>query len=290
MALLTKVKTRMAIHAHRKVRSLLDGEYQSLHSGRSMDFQDLREYVPGDDVKDLDWKASARRGELLIKRYHADRKHTIQLVVATGRSLAGVCPDRTPKQDVAVLAAGVLGYLATRHSDYVGLIYGDADEVHSVRPATTEIALERMLGKLVPGTASSDLTACLAYVTRSVKRRTILVIIADDIALTVEDERLLRVLRVQHEILFLTLGDLDPTHPSVHDDRVMDADTGHVIPDFLRHDSALHAELAAADSQRHTQRQRTLERLGIAGAHLAAEDDVIMALFRLLERHRHNNA
>src|SRR5690606_36546611 len=128
-----KVKSRMAIHAHRKGRSLLAGEYQSFHSGRSMDFQDLREYVAGDDIKDMDWKDAARKGELLVKRYHADRKHTIQLVVATGRSLAGLCPDRTPKQDVAVLAAGVLGYLATRHSDYVGLVYGDATEVHSVR-------------------------------------------------------------------------------------------------------------------------------------------------------------
>ena len=71
MALLTKVKTRMAVHAHRKVRGLLDGAYASVQLGRSMDFFDLREYVPGDEVKDIDWKSSARRGELLVKRFVA---------------------------------------------------------------------------------------------------------------------------------------------------------------------------------------------------------------------------
>ncbi|NLT30510.1 MAG: DUF58 domain-containing protein [Propionibacterium sp.] len=290
MALLTKVKTRMAIHAHRKVRGLLDGEYQSFHSGRSMDFQDLREYVAGDDVKDLDWKASARKGELLVKRYHAERKHTILLVVGRGRSMAGLCPDRTPKNEIAIFAAGVMGYLATKHSDYVGMVYGDAEEVHSVRPATTELALERMLGHLVePTSAAGDLTGCLDYVTRAIRRRTIMVVITDDVDLSEEDERLLRLLRVQHEILFLTLADLDPTDPGLESTPVIDADTWDAIPAFLRNDAQLHAEIAAADAERHARRRRTLERLGIAGEHITGEDQVIMTLFRLLERHRHGN-
>ena len=64
--------------------SLLEGEYGSIHTGRSMDFDDLREYVPGDDIKDLDWKATARTGRPLIKRYVATRQHAVLLVVDTG--------------------------------------------------------------------------------------------------------------------------------------------------------------------------------------------------------------
>ena len=83
-----RVKARLALHSNRKVRGLLDGEYASAQTGRGMEFNDLREYVRGDDVKDLDWKASARSGQLLIERYVAVRKHTVLLVVSTGRSMA----------------------------------------------------------------------------------------------------------------------------------------------------------------------------------------------------------
>ncbi|MGB2787690.1 MAG: DUF58 domain-containing protein, partial [Candidatus Saccharimonadaceae bacterium] len=87
-SLLVKVKAKMAIHAHEKVRGVLEGEYGSVFKGRSMDFDDLREYVVGDDIKDIDWKATARSGSTLIRRYIAIRKHNIMLVVDTGRDMA----------------------------------------------------------------------------------------------------------------------------------------------------------------------------------------------------------
>ena len=89
-SLLRRVKVKTAIHAHRKVRGVLDGEYGSIHKGRSMDFDDLREYVLGDDVKDIDWKATARSGRPLVKRYVATRQHAVMLVVDTGRSMAAL--------------------------------------------------------------------------------------------------------------------------------------------------------------------------------------------------------
>ncbi len=67
-SLLQRVKAKMAIFAHRKARGMLDGEYGSVFRGRSLDFDDLRAYIPGDDVRDIDWKASARFGSPLIKR------------------------------------------------------------------------------------------------------------------------------------------------------------------------------------------------------------------------------
>ena len=78
MSHLTRVKARLSIHAHRKVRGLLEGEYAAIQIGRGIDFNDLREYVRGDDVKDIDWKASARTRMLLVKRYVAERKHTVR--------------------------------------------------------------------------------------------------------------------------------------------------------------------------------------------------------------------
>src|SRR6478752_9672895 len=105
-SLLVKVRRKMSITAYRKVRSALEGEYASVFKGRSMDFDDLREYVPGDDVKDIEWRATARSGQVRIKRYVAIRKHNIMLVVDTGRSMAATAPSGEIKRDIAVMAAG----------------------------------------------------------------------------------------------------------------------------------------------------------------------------------------
>ncbi len=85
-SLLQRVKSKLAIFAHRKARGMLDGEYGSVFRGRSLDFDDLRAYVPGDEVRDIDWKATARHGSPLIRRYVAVRRQTVLLV--TGLSLA----------------------------------------------------------------------------------------------------------------------------------------------------------------------------------------------------------
>lgn len=291
MALLTKVKTRMAIHAHRKVRGLLDGQYASIQTGRSMDFHDLRDYVAGDEVKDLDWKASARRGSLLIRRYVADRKHTVMLLAATSRTMAGMADPDNRKSDLAVMVAGVMGWLAVRHGDRVGLVTGNAEATHSYRPGSTEVELERILQRILDGCApqgpDADLAAVLAYAVRTVRRQTIMVVLTDDLDLSAEAERQLRRLRAQHEILFVTFGDLDPTDPQWQSLRLHDLAAGRAVPEFLRGDTALHTEVTMQREQRHSQRRKALERLGIASEHIETEAAVIGSVFRLLERHRH---
>ena len=72
-SLLVKVKAKMTLHAHEKVRGLLEGQYGSVFKGRSLDFDDLREYLPGDDIKDIDWRATARSVSTRIRRYVAVR-------------------------------------------------------------------------------------------------------------------------------------------------------------------------------------------------------------------------
>ena len=289
MALLTKVKTRMAVHAHRKVRGLLDGAYASVQLGRSMDFVDLREYVTGDDVKDIDWKASARRGDLLVKRFVADRKHTIALAVSASRTMAAMCDADATKREVATLAAGILGWLAIRHGDWVTLTHGNSDGVQGSRPSSREDALERMLQSLdascAPGSPGPDLTRVLEHVVRTVRRRTILVVIADDVDLDENQRRLLNRLRAQHEVLFLTIGDLDPTDPALAGRALADQSSGQAWPGFLR-DRALHEEVVQRTKERHALRARQLDRLGIAHGHIATEAEVVGSIFALLERHR----
>lgn len=287
---LTRVRTRMSIHAHRKVRSLLEGEYASMLTGRSMDFNDLRGYVRGDDVKDIDWKASARSRTLLVKRYAAIRKHTIMVAASTGRSMAAMNDLHVPKRDLAVTVAGVIGHLAVQHGDLVSLVHGDAEKQWMLPPAGGELNLENRLEAIHAHTrvdaAASDLTAVLRFVARNVRRRTILLVVSDEHAVDDDLALVLRRLAVQHEVLFVSIGDLDPTSaPDVR--RLVDIDTGAAVPEWARHDARLHSELAALTRDETAGMRRRLDALGIVHEHVHDEQGAVHAVLRLLERHRH---
>ncbi|GAB2969284.1 DUF58 domain-containing protein [Nocardioides montaniterrae] len=294
MTHLQKVRARVSIHAHRKVLGLLEGEYAAAQIGRGMDFNDLREYVRGDDVKDIDWKASARGRQLLVKRYVAERKHTVLLCVSTGRSMAALNEldqgHAVPKRDLAVFTAGMLGYLAVRHGDLVSLIHGDSTGKHSLPRESSEIHLERLLTAIhdstTPSSGASDLVGLLHYIARVVRRRTILAVISDETAVSKPLADVLRRLAVQHEILFVTIGDLDPTGAPA-DASLYDIDEAAEVPSWLRRDRRLRRQYAALVGAEEVGLRRRLDQLGIVHERVRDIDGAITAVFRLLERHRH---
>ncbi len=291
MTHLTKIKTKLAIHAHRKVSGLLDGQYASLARGRGLDFADLREYVVGDDVKDIDWKATARHAKPLVRRYVADRKHTVMLTIATGRSMAGNATATELKSDVALMAAGLLGYLATRHGDYVGLYVTAGDQVEAVRPSMREIDVERMLVRAeemcARSTPEADTEALLSFVLSASRRRNIILLVVDDVDLTGVEEGLLGRLAVQHQVLLIAVGDLSPADPRVADRHLLDLGTGRVVPVFAQGDEVLAREIAQADAERWARRSALCTGLGIVHEQVSSTDEVIGAALRLLERTRH---
>lgn len=286
---LPRIKARIAIHAHRKVLGLLEGEYASAYTGRSMDLNDLREYVRGDDVRDVEWKASARSGQLLVKRFVATRKHTVLLVVSTGRSMAAVNDRLVAKRELAVFVAGLFGWLAVRHGDFVAAAHGDEDARH-LRPASGgETALERTLAVIhdatTPTAAPTALAALLEHVARTVRRRTIMVVVCDEYAV---DERLRSALKravAQHEVLLVTIGDLDPTREL--EDPLTDIDSGDAVPDWVRSDRRLAKEYAALLEADQVSLRQQLDRLGIVHQHVSDHASAVASVFGLLERHRH---
>ncbi|MFE7651220.1 DUF58 domain-containing protein, partial [Streptomyces phaeoluteigriseus] len=213
-SLITQVKSKLFIHSSRKSLHALDGAYASLLHGRSLDFEDLRKYEYGDQVRDIDWRATARLGTPLVKRSRATRMHTVMFVVDTGRSMAALAADERSKKELAILATGALGVLTLRHGDDFTVVYGDASRVRRLAPGRSEGALEhalRTLDRAVDDAAApSDRDALLSFVTRTVARRMIVVVLTDEAPVTSETERLLRRLRVQHDVLWLTLRDADP--------------------------------------------------------------------------------
>ena len=301
-SLLQRVKSKMAIFAHRKARGMLDGEYGSVFRGRSLDFDDLRAYVPGDEVRDIDWKASARHGSPLIRRYVAVRRQTVLLVTDTGRNMAAEARSGETKKDIAVLALGVLGYLAHRHGDVVGLVCGDSSATHALPAKNGEAHLERLLRQVESRTrldaARSRIQDQLGYVARNVKGRHLLFVVADEVAADDATGQLLRRLRAQHEVLWLTVRDAElvpsgqagttsgagaGSRPPTDSVDVADSTLLAWLPAMS---GGVEAAYAQATAKRDAGRRAMLRAAGITEGEAGASEDVITGLFALLERHR----
>lgn len=293
-SLLMRVKSKMAIFAHRKARGMLDGEYGSVFRGRSLDFDDLRAYVPGDEVRDIDWKASARHGSPLIKRYVAVRRQMLFLLADTGPNMAAVARSGEAKKDIAVMALGVMGYLAHRHGDVVGLVSGDSANTRTIPAKAGEAHLERLLRHVndaaSTGAAPSRIADQLEHVARTVKGRHLLFVVADEVEASPELEKVLRRLRAQHEILWLTVRDADLVRSSPRAaqdaaDFYSVADST-VLPALLGLDATVAAAYTEALAERDSARKAMLRRAGITEGEVDASHHVVHALFALLERHR----
>ncbi|WP_374945394.1 DUF58 domain-containing protein [Agreia sp.] len=282
-SLLVRIKSRMFIHAHRKALHLLDGEYGSLVTGRSMDFEDLRSYVAGDEVRDIDWKATARHGSTLVRRYTALRRQTVHFVLDTGRNLAAHAADGEPKSEVALTVVGVLGYLAVRHGDDVSLIAGDSERTVRLPARSSENHLERVLRSIDSAhgldAPPSDLDRTLRLVARTVRRRAIVVVVTDDAVLGPQQTKLVRRLRAQHELVWVTVGDLDPLRLA----GAVAVDDGWAVPEALRANRRLTAELTRSIDDGIRQRQSMFDDLGVSHRRIGRVDDVMPSLLHLLK-------
>lgn len=279
----------MAIHAHRRVREILHGEYSSVFRGRSMDFEDLREYVPGDAIRDIDWKATARSGQTLVRRYVDERKHNILLVMDSGRGMSADSAPGQRKLDVAILAAGMLGYVACKHGDLVALATGDATSTQYLplkgSLGHVEQLLQTVHRRVRSDAAASDITAQLNFVTRTIRRRMMVIVIADDVPIDDELERVLRRARVQHEVMWVTVADVDPFE--VADEMPRDVDSGDLLPDWMLSLGALRSDFTEAAAEHEDATATVMRRLGIARVRIATEAQVLPGLITLLQRQRH---
>lgn len=293
-SLLRRVKSKMFIFAHRRTLTMLDGEYASVFKGRSLDFDELRSYVPGDEVRDIDWKATARHGSPLVKRYVAVRRHSVLLLVDTGRNMAAHAASGESKKDIAIDAAGVLGYLACRHGDDVGLLHGSAATSRYLPPQNGEEHLERLLREVDAGISldeqASAITEQLDYALRFLKGRLLIAVLADEFMPDARTEMLLRRLRARHEVLWLTILDArmaaEPGQPASTQEASIDVGNGLRIPAAVAGNSVVRAAYASAMRKRREERSVFFRRLGIAEQPVGATGDVLPAVFALLETHR----
>ena len=186
--LLTRVKSKLFVHAHRRSRGLLEGEYASVFHGRSLDYDDLREYVPGDEVRDIDWKATARHGS--ARSSSATSRPASRTSCSSSTPAAAWPPRRRsgePKSAVAIIAGRASsatspsGTATSSASSRATPIDARSPTRRGAGRATSSgcCAPSRRHTTLAAPKSNARATSC-EWIVRNVRRRLLLVVVADD--------------------------------------------------------------------------------------------------------------
>jgi uncharacterized protein (DUF58 family) len=176
---------RLHVQAGRRVDSLLAGDYRSAFKGSGMEFEEVRPYVPGDDVRRIDWNVTARTGEAWLKEFREERELTLLLLLDVSGSQrfgGGGRDGRTDKRLQVARAAGGLAYAALRSGDRVGLLTF-TDRVERFLPPRKSRGhgwgVIRAAFEHVSEGHRTDLAAALSYASRVLKRRAVVVVLSD---------------------------------------------------------------------------------------------------------------
>ena len=200
---------RIEITTRQLVEDGLAGEYHSVFKGRGMEFDEVRQYVPGDDVRTIDWNVTARTGEPYVKSYVEERELTVMLAVDVSRS--GDFGTRNWfKRELAVELAAVMSIAATTNNDKVGLLlFTDRVEL-LIPPMKGRSHVLRMLRDLLayePVGTGTDIRLALDTIYVLLKRRSIVFLVSDFLADPVAYRQAMLVTNRRHDVVAFDISD-----------------------------------------------------------------------------------
>lgn len=284
---INKIKANIAIYSNKKTSNILDGTYKSIYRGKSMNFENLREYVINDDFKDIDWKASARNRSLLVKQFIAEKKHNIMLVMDTGIKMNGDTNNNELKKDIALYTAGTIGYLAIKNNDYVGMIYNKNDEIILKKLKYNLYNLEEYL-------AEYDKNACLAnkeglektliYLSKNSKKKMIIFVITDLKGLNSVSTKVLKELSMRADVLFININD---AYMSGQD--IFDLDNEEYVPSIFLNDKKLNNMEKEIKENIYNSNKERLRKNKICLVSISNLKEINKKIIELLESHKYAN-
>src|SRR5271170_4750458 len=178
--ILKKVR-QIEIRTRRLVDAAMGGEYHSVFKGRGMDFDEVREYVAGDEVRTIDWNVTARSGRPFVKKFTEERELTILLLVDVSAS-GNFGSASQSKREMAAELASVLAFSAIRNSDKVGLVlFSDQIELY-IPPKKGRRHVLRVVREILfyqPLRRGTDIVQALEFANRMSGRRSVLFLISD---------------------------------------------------------------------------------------------------------------
>jgi uncharacterized protein (DUF58 family) len=222
---------RIEITTRKLVSDSFAGEYQSVFKGRGMEFDEVRQYHPGDDVRSIDWNVTARTGEPYVKSYIEERELTVMLAVDVSGSGDFGTRNRF-KRELAGELAAVMSFAATTNNDKVGLLLF-TDRVESlVPPRKGRSHVLRMVRDLLvfqPVGSGTDIRLALDTVHQMLKRRSIVFLLSDFLADPESYRQAMLVTNRRHDVVAFDLS--DPLEQEIADVGIMaleDAESGQL--------------------------------------------------------------
>ncbi len=277
--LLRKVR-RIDIVSRKVVDELLGGEYRSVFKGRGMEFDEVREYVPGDEVRTIDWNVTARTGKPFVKRYIEEREQTLFFLVDMSASGTLGSSGRT-KNETAAEICGLLAFSAIKNNDKVGLIiFTDRIELF-IPPDKGQLHVLHIIREILsfqPKHAGTRIAAALDYLGRMVKKKCITFLLSD-----FQDagfEKALRLAAIHYDLVAITIA--DPRELELPDAGLVelsDAETGErILIDTAS--PAARKRYAVSAQARRQETARLLARLDIDRIDVRTDRDYVRELIR----------
>lgn len=273
----------------RRLDGLLQGDYRSLFYGFGVDFADLREYQPEDDIRYIDWNVTARMGTPYVRQYLEDREITAWFLLDMSPSVDfGAVGTPLEKRTMLIDFVSVLARLMTRHGNRVGAMMFGSRIQHTVPARGGKVQVLRLINDMlkqprlehVPRT---DLKPFLEGALHTIKRRSLVFVISDFMS-EPGWERPLNLLGARHEVVAIRLSDPRETElPDVGMVVMEDAETSEQL--FVdTHDAKFRRRFFEAVHRREEQLAESFKRAGVDMLSLSTDDDLIKAILRFAKR------
>jgi len=262
------------------VNSVFTGEYRSVFKGQGMEFSEVREYQPGDEVRSIDWNVTARMRRPFVKRYIEERELTVMLVVDLSGSERFGTVNRF-KSELASELAAVVAMSAVRNNDRVGvLLFTDRIE-HVIPPRKGRRHVLRIIRDLLafePVGRGTDMVAAIDYVARMLNEHAIVFIVSDFLEDDIQHP--LKLLAQRHDVVAVTVEDPSERDlPDIGIARLIDPETGETFEVDTSSTSVResYSERVAAERE---ERKHLLRRLAIDEVAVRTEGGVVEPLLR----------
>ncbi len=275
---------QIEIRTSRLAQDLLTGAYHSAFKGRGMDFEEVREYQIGDDVRTIDWNVSARTNVTHIKKFREERELSIAILVDISASgIIGV--GEQSKRDMAAEIASVLAFSASKNGDRVGLILF-SEEVEKHIPARKGRShIFRLIHEILffaPQKEGTSISNALQFLNHVFPRRAIVFLVSDFI--DEGFEKVLKVTNQKHDLIAIQITDpSEATLPRAGWVTMEDAETGELV-EINTHDKNVRAAYEKASLERLQAHRRMLRRAGLDLIQVRTGEPYMNELRKFFER------
>lgn len=280
--LLKKVR-QIDIKSRKVVTELLGGEYKSVFKGRGMEFDEVREYQPGDEVRTIDWNVTARTGKPFVKRFIEEREQSLFFLVDMSSSGAFGSTGKT-KNETAAELCGILAFSAIKNNDKVGLmIFTDEIELY-VPPDKGQLHVLHIIREILsfePKGKGTDIACAIDYLGKMVKKKCVSFLISD-----FQDsgyEKSLKLAALHYDLIAITITDpRELTLPNAGLVELADSETGEcMLVDTAS--AAARKRFNTAARARHLEIKDSLSRLNIDQIDIHTDRDYMRDLIRFFQ-------